>query len=83
MPGVSADLSRDGKHVAFNFHGGAGSDHGNDDPDDLSQLGPASGRRQAVPRREDGSGERKWQCEDGVLELDHFEHGAQAASHIR
>jgi len=50
--------------------GGAGGDHGDDDPEKLMSGGKARGG-------EHGSAEREWESEDGVLPLDHFKGDAE------
>ncbi len=52
--------------------GGAGGDHGDDDPEKLMGCGKAGGG-------EHGSTESEWEREDGVLPLDHFESDAKVA----
>ena len=57
------------------------ADHGDDDPENLAQRGPACAA--CVARGQQRAGQRKGQREHGVLELDHFEDGADAAGHWR
>ncbi len=54
-------------------HGGAArSDHRHDDPPDRTPSRPAIGRQHHAE-------ERERQGEEGVLELDHFEHRSELA----
>ena len=53
-------------------------DHGHYNPENLPQRGPAV-RGDASGKQ--GTDQRERQREDGVLKLDHLEHGANAAGH--
>ena len=53
---------------------GARADHGDDDPQNRTPAGQAAARA----RSQQCAHQRKWQRENGVLEFDHFEHGADA-----
>src|SRR5258708_29933821 len=58
---------------AIESHGSrARGDHGNDDPQQLTDGGNARGC-------EHGPAKREWESEDGVLPLDHVERHAQIA----
>ena len=54
--------------------GGARADHGDDDPEKL----PPGGKGAAGASGEQRADQREGQRENGVLELDHFEHDADA-----
>ena len=58
--------------------GTAGCDHGNHDPEELMNGGKAR-------RSQHGSAKRKWEHENRMLPLDHFQRNAQAAQnrHIK
>ena len=61
--------------------GGAGRDHGDDDPRESGAAWASRAMRGA--RGQQRSRQRKRQREHGVLELDHFEDGADAAGLLR
>ena len=75
-PGASARVGRvDGRvRKAIERHGGgAGSEHGHDDPEKLMTGGKARSG-------EHSSAESEWESEDGVLPLDHLKRHAKIVS---
>src|SRR5580704_19700040 len=69
-------------HNAVHGHrGGTRRHHGDNNPDELAQRRPALRRLVRSPSREQRARQRKRKRKNGVLELDHFEYGADAASH--
>ena len=72
-PGAGAGIGGVDARVgqAIEGHGGgAGADHGDDDPEKLMGGGKTGGGKH-------GPAEREGESEDGVLPLDHFERDAE------
>src|SRR5690348_227621 len=67
---------------AVHGHGrGARRNHRDDNPYELAQRRPTTRRLVSGARGKKGPGKRERKSKDGMLELNHFEHGANAAGH--